>query len=244
MPPCKAPICIQRRTVGNSTYERAPQGPSNDFSQSHSGSWRIYCTSVRAINVTAIADTGAQVNAWSLGKILQYGFPRDILTPVPNLVAANHSSISIADTFFAIIQGLSCHSHVMQCQAMVYVRADAKILFLSYDTLATLGVLSPSFPLLGKHANAEMQERAGEPAAIANAHLSLTVTSNCASPGNQNRSCTCPQRTTVPPPRRSLPFHCIPENIDRMKTWLLERYAFSTFNTCHITLSFHGGTTH
>ena len=43
-------------------------------------------TSVSATNVTAIADTGAQVNIWSLDKYVKYGFSRDILTPAFNLV--------------------------------------------------------------------------------------------------------------------------------------------------------------
>ena len=115
---------------------------------------------------------------------------------------------------------------------MVYVSADIQTLFLSHSTLSTLGVLSPDFPSLGEHANAETQECAGEPAANTNAHLMRTVTGGCASPGDQNHSCTCPQRTAVPPPPSSLPFRCIPENIDRMKTWLLEQYASSIFNTC------------
>ena len=200
---------------------------SVDRAQAHGES-----TSVRATNVTAIADTGAQVNVWSLDEFVKYGFPSDILTPASNLVAANHSSISIVGAFFAIIEGLSCHGYVVQCRAMVYISADIQTLFLSHGTLSTLGVLSPSFPSLGEHAYAETQECAGEPAAITNAHLTRTVTGGCASPGDQNHSCTCPQRTAVPPPPRSLPFRCTPENNDRMKTWLLERYASSTFNTC------------
>ena len=184
---------------------------SVDRAQAHGKS-----TSVRAINVTAIADT--QVNTWSLDEFVKYGFPHDILNPASNLVATNHSSILIVGAFFAIIEGLSCRGYVVQCLAMVYVSADIQTLFLSHGTLSTLGVLSPSFPSLGKHANAEMQECAGEPAAITNAHLMRTVTGGCASLGDQNHSCTCPQRTAVPSPPRSLPFRCIPENNDRMKT--------------------------
>ena len=138
--------------------------------------------------------------------------------------------------FFAIIEGLSCHGYVVQCRAMVYVSADFQTLFLSHGALSTLGVLSPSFPLLGEHADAETQECTGELAAITNAHLMRTVTGGCALPGDQNHSCTCPQRTAVPPPPRSLPFRCAPENNDRMETWLLEQYAFSTFNTCPLAL--------
>ena len=163
---------------------------------------------------------------------MKYGFSRDILTPASNLVAANHSSISIVGAFFAIIEGLSCHSHIVQCRAMVYNSADILIFFLSHSTLATLWVLSPSFPLLGEHANAEKQECAGEPAASTNAHLTRTVTGGCATLDDQNHSCTCPQRTAVRPFPRLLPFRYILENNDRMKIWLLERYASATFNAC------------
>ena len=157
-------------------------------------------------------------------------------------MAANNSSISILGAFFAIIEGLSCHGHVMQCGATVYVSIDIQIL-LSHGTLATMGLLSPSFQSMREHANPERQECAGEPAAITNAHLTHTVTGGCASLSNQNHSCTCPQRTAVSPPPRSLPFRCIPENDDRMKTWLLERYASSTFKTCsHCPLHCMAGT--
>ena len=111
---------------------------SVDRAQAHGES-----TSVRATNVTTIADTGAQANVWSLSEFSQYGFPRDILTPASNLVAANHFSILIAGTFFAIIEGLSCHGHDVQCRDMVCVSADVKALFLLHDILATLGVLPP-----------------------------------------------------------------------------------------------------
>ena len=164
--------------MGNSKYEREhPKVQvtiSVDRAQAHGES-----ISVRAANVTAIADTGAQVNV-CLDEFVKYGCSRDILTPALNLVAANHFSISIVGAFFAIIKGLSCHGHVVQCRAMVYVSADIQTLFLSHGTLATLGVLSPSFPSLGEHANAETQECAGEPAAITNAHLTRTVTGGCA----------------------------------------------------------------
>ena len=195
---------------------------SIDHAQAHGES-----TSVRATNVTAIADTGAQVNV-----LVKYGFPHEILTPASNLVAANHSSIPIVGEFFAIIKGLSCHCYVVQCRAMVYISADIQTLFLSHGTQSTLGVLSPSFPSLGEHANAETHKCAGEPAAITDAHLMRTVTGGCASPGDQNHSCTCPQRIAILPPPRRLPFRCIPENNNRMKTWLLEQYTSSAFNTC------------
>ena len=132
-------------------------------------------TSVHATDVTVIVDTDAQVNVWSLDKFMKYSFSCDVLTPASNQVAANHFFISIVRAFFAIIEGLSCYGHVVQCRAMVYVSADIQNLFLSHGTLATLGALCPSFPPLGEHANAETQECAGEFAAITNTLLLVAV---------------------------------------------------------------------
>ena len=55
-------------------------------------------------NVVAVADTGAQTNVWSLREFLAAGFERSILILAPNLVAANHSHISIDGAFFAVIE--------------------------------------------------------------------------------------------------------------------------------------------
>ena len=50
-------------------------------------------------------------------------------------------------------------------------------------------------------------------------------------------SCQCPQRELPPPRPDRLPFEPTAENIPRMKEWLLQRYASSTFNQCtHTTL--------
>ena len=44
-------------------------------------------------------------------------------------------------------------------------------------------------------------------------------------------TCSCPQREAMPPRPAELPFPCVPTN-ERMRVWLLDRYASSTFNTC------------
>ena len=167
-------------------------------------------TSVRATNVTAIADTGAQVivRVWSLDEFVKYGFSRDIRHPtwwppiIPPYQLQGRSSPSLKD----------CRVTVMLCNAGPWSTLAPTF------KLAMLEVLFPSFPSLGKHASAEMQECAGEPAAINITHLTRIVTGGCASLGDQNHSCICPQGTAIPPPLRSLPFCCIPENNDRMKT--------------------------
>ena len=103
-----------------------------------------------ARNVIAIADTGAQINVWSLRKFLAAGFNRSILIPT-DLVAANHSGIKIKGAFFAFIKGLGANKANVQCHAMIYVSADVSSRYLSQATLSDLDVLFPQFPLVGEH---------------------------------------------------------------------------------------------
>ncbi len=53
----------------------------------------------------------------------------------------------------------------------------------------------------------------------------------CTGNGNGN-ACACPQRTAVPKRPSALPIPCHAENIDKMKKWMLDHFASSTFNTC------------
>ena len=45
-------------------------------------------------------------------------------------------------------------------------------------------------------------------------------------------TCSCPTRSKVPDKPRKLPFKASSENISKMREWLLQRYAASTFNIC------------
>ena len=88
-----------------------------------------------ARNVTAIADTGAQTNVWSLDAFLQCGFDRNILIPSADLVAANHTVVSIAGAFHAIIEGTTSDRSTIQCRAMIYVSTGIHALYLSQHFL-------------------------------------------------------------------------------------------------------------
>ena len=44
--------------------------------------------------------------------------------------------------------------------------------------------------------------------------------------------CGCLVRELPPAKPKSLPFQCVPENNSKMRSWLLDRYAASTFNKC------------
>ena len=46
------------------------------------------------------------------------------------------------------------------------------------------------------------------------------------------QTCDCVPRTPPPDRPKELPFTCIPANNQKMREWLLNRYAASTFNKC------------
>ena len=191
-----------------------------------------------AKNVVAVADTGSQTNVWSLRKFLAAGFERSILIPALDLVAANHSHISIDGFFFAVIEGNSCDGKSVQFHAMICTSSDVSTLYLSKETVADLGVLSPSFPLIGEHRVCDEDKKTSRPSQI----LPRSLTGGCASVSHQTEPCACPQRTAAPPLPQALPFPCTTDNNPKMREWLLKRYPASTFNTCpHRALHYMSG---
>ena len=96
--------------------------------------------------VLAIADTGAQSNLWLLEEFLGHGFSRDDLRPVRlNLTAAKHSPSTIEGAFFAILTAKSPSGRLASCHSMVHVSSSLKTMFLSYESLLDLGLISNDF---------------------------------------------------------------------------------------------------
>ena len=113
---------------------------------------------------------------------------------------------------------------------MVYVSSSVQAMYLSYESMLNLGLLPSTFP-------AAANTNTGKPHASQD-HLPpinavRKLNCGCFAPGSgDTSSCSCPQRDVTPQRPSELPFPCTPENNGRMKTWLLDRYGSSTFNTC------------
>lgn len=180
-------------------------------------------------DVSAVADTGAQSDLWSLKEYLANGFSRDDLSPVSlSLSAANHSAIKIEGAFFASLSVTSPDGQTTSCQSMMYVSSSVQTMYLSCETLLNLGILSPDFPSI-PYRNESREGTPDMPTTCA----TRTLNDGCTAPHPTGEvSCSCPQREVTPLRPSKLPFECIPENNGRMKAWLLDRYAPSTFNTC------------
>ena len=123
------------------------------------------------------------------------------------------------------------------CRSMVYVSSSVKAMFLSYESLLDLGLISNDFwspdHVRHKARHPSNADSPGIPSDTPSNNAIRTMNDGCSAPHNSHdASCSCPQREVTPPRPSELPFPCTPENSKRMKAWLLDRYAASTFNTC------------
>lgn len=193
--------------------------------------------SAHMVTIPAIADTGAQSDLWSLTEFLSCGFSRDILHPVSlSLSAANHSPIAIEGAFFASLSTASGDGAPSSCRSMIYVSSSVNAMYLSYDTLLSLGLLPRGFP---SHDGGAGAGSGTGPDTLAGSEALSSVDAKAPLEGDHEThdgshvaQCSCPLRTAPPPRPVTLPFPCTSLSIGRMKEWLLHRYASSTFNTC------------
>ena len=95
---------------------------------------------------------------------------------------------------------------------MVNVSPSTRKFYLSREALIQLKVIPPDFPKVGS--------------AVYASELSATAVASDIAP------CGCPIRKLPPGLPDTLPFQPRPENIERMKAWLLHRYRYSTLNQC------------
>ncbi|XP_048576277.1 uncharacterized protein LOC125557593 [Nematostella vectensis] len=190
--------------------------------------------------VSAIADTGAQSDLWSLADFLACGFSREELQPIrPSLTAANNSPISIEGAFFAKLSATSYSGQSTTSFSMVYVSSSVRDMYLSYDSLLNLDLLPHCFPRPDDVTEASNERQPASQNKTRPNYTSPTtnaariVNEGCTKPASEHDvTCSCPQRETTPPRPSELPFPCTPANNTKMKAWLLNRYSSSTFNTC------------
>ena len=178
------------------------------------------------ISLEGVADTGAQSCLWSLRQFYKCGFKKNHLVPVKlKMEAANRESITISGAIFLTITASGKVVH-----AMVYVSPDVRGLYLSKHCLEELGCISRSFPCAGEIDRLETAaiNNSNGNGGHGNEHVRVAP-----SPRNGARAeCGCLLRGSPPERPSVLPMPCTPDNIDRMKVWLIERYAASTFNKC------------
>ena len=141
-------------------------------------------------------DTGAQFDLWSLDEFLACGFCRDDLSPVSlKLSAANRSSISIEGAFFAKLTAKSQNGEKSSCRSMVYVSSSVNAMYLSYESLLNLGILSQIFtsadsPNGVNHSNDMPHSTKNVQPATSEVR---SINEGCSTPSTRRgESCSCP----------------------------------------------------
>jgi ribosomal protein L44E len=176
-----------------------------------------------------VTDSGAQSCLWSRKEFLSSGFSMKDLIPVRHTMrAANCVSIEIDGAVLLRLSGPSSEGEHYEAAVMVYVSPDVRSFFLSKDAMVQLGVIAPTFPRIGS-ASVHTPQAAQLSSQEMDKHTEL-----CNPEDNSTNvaSCGCLRRRLPPGKPNELPFSPVPENIEKMKKWLLDNYGSSVFNQC------------
>ena len=175
---------------------------------------------VQPRHVDVVVDSGAQTCLWSRRTFLKSGFTLKDLIPVHHMMkAANTAPINIDGAIFIRLSGTTSGGDQVEAAAMTYISPDTDNFYLSRESMMQLGIIDRSFPQLGAAPYNYTQD---SEAAAEIAGTETTVYADCG----------CLKRELPPEKPANLPFPCNTENVDKMKAWLLTRYASSTFNKC------------
>ena len=191
----------------------------------------------RMAKVTAVADTGAMSNVWGRKNFERAGFNVNELKPTNvKIRAANGQNMNVLGTLYALFEGKSVKNEIVQCIDNVFITDDVNDFFLSNKTMQMLYIVDENFPTIGYCKQNDIDEIYDSELNVNKVneiYLDLrSLSSGCPNPNGENVPCACPMRTPVPGRPNALPFPATPENIDRMRGWLVNRFSSSTFNTC------------
>ena len=144
---------------------------------------------------------------------LKCGFTPSSLLPVKKkMYAANNEGINIMGAIFVRLSGVGPSGKTIDTAEMVYISDSTDLFYLSRHAMEQLQIIAPNFPQIG--ASCAIHSKIDDTAPLVEIH------------------CECPKRTLPPPRPASLPFEPCDVNNTKMKQWLLDRFAASTFNKC------------
>ena len=169
---------------------------------------------IRPSHTGAVTDTGAQSNLLGLKVFHQLGLKKHDLVGVKNrLRAINQEEINILGAVFLRISGNDpVTGDTIETAIMAYVSDSTSRFYISKQAMEQLGIIGSDFPRVGSATIGGVQ--------------------NTPAPLQGLAPCGCPTHKKPPPHPDRLPFPATEENIPKMRQWLLDRYASSTFNRC------------
>ncbi len=175
----------------------------------------------RGGNVSAIADTGCQSCLIGSKIVRSLGFKeRDLLNVELRMNAVNQQAITISGAVILRLTGLDNGGHPLQTTQICYVTPDTEKLFLSREACVDLGLISSSFPAFGEASSMTIKD------------TDIPTSYSVKEAMSDSERCDCPKRSMPPPLPSTIPFPATEANVEKLKQWLLQHYAASTFNVC------------
>ena len=182
----------------------------------------------RVLEVEGLPDTGAQLTVVGLSLIHQMGLTKSELIPLAHGVStANNAGLKLLGGAFMEFTALDQQTRTRRTKQLCYVAEDIKGIYLSKSACVDLGVIQKEFPKIGAVEDSSLNSNTNESFMI-----NKNKTSYLSSYYKTDRECKCPERTLPPPPPEKLPFPATNANREKLKQWILDRYAASAFNQC------------
>ena len=173
---------------------------------------RLPCPKMRPMKCSVVVDSGCQSVLLGLKMFNQFGLKKSCLVPVKGQMSAiNGEGIDILGAVFLRLEGKDANNGaIVKTAVMAHVSRATDRFFISQQAMRELGIISHDFPKV----QAPLMNAA---AAVAEQKVA---------------PCGCPSHSKPPDRPTTLPFEPLEENVDKMKAWLLDRFASSTFNVC------------
>ena len=162
----------------------------------------------------AVVDSGAQVCLLPEYAVKGFPAPTNCCDPSKTPVRmANADTISVKGVVMGTVSAVSNTGERLYHTGKIYIASGIRDCYISCDAMRDLRIINEHFPLPGS----------GDPPSCG---LCVAAAKADVPP------CDCPPRTGPPPTPPALPFSATVDNIPRMKKWLLQHFASSTFNQC------------
>ena len=156
--------------------------------------------------INAVADSGCQTTTAGIELLERLAINEQ------QLLGTRHGIVGILDMNLDIrgVLILDIYANGYHTKQLVYISGNSKGFFLSQRALKDLKMLPEDFP------TAEMN-----PSKV----MSTVTTCN-------DLKCSCPTRAKAPDRVAEIPFQPIAKNKEKLKNWIVTRYAASAFNRC------------
>lgn len=177
----------------------------------------------------AVADSGAQMDICSAATAKSLGYDLNSLLQVRARVfgASRGGEIQILGGLFLEVRPPGpLNPSLPRTVRLFYVADNVSRTYLSLATLKALRVVDSDFPMIRSILPGV------EVASSGPEEMELPKCSNSGVVQPGEKPCTCPQRELPPSGPVELPFPATEENLPKLKQFLIDRYASSTFNLC------------